>query len=65
MLNVAYRRKDLQMRASGDFNASRSGWFFFEIHIMADVVSLLMLRSMFKTCPFTTLGATGETFSRL
>ena len=31
---------------------------------MADVVSLLMFRSKFKTCPFTTLGATGESFSR-
>lgn len=62
-LHTAQQR--LPNASSEDFNARRSGWFFFEIRIMADVVSLLMLRSNFKSCPFTTLYATGESLSRL
>jgi hypothetical protein len=50
---------------SEDFNARRPGRFFFEIRIMADVVSLLMLRSKFKACSFTTLCARGKSFALL
>jgi hypothetical protein len=56
-------KANLQKRLE-NLNARRSGRFSFEIHIMADVFSLLMLRRMFKACSFTTLCATGKAFSR-
>jgi hypothetical protein len=55
----------LEKANSEDFNPRRPGRFFFEIRIMADVVSLLMLRSKFKACSFTTLCARGKSFALL
>lgn len=59
------RREETWKCRSASLSCRRSGRFVFEIRIMADVVSLLMLRSKFKACSFTTLCARGESFARL